>query len=117
MHGLPLSEGALGDGKSGSHFFYSCDRKYVVKTVKKSEMPTLLGMLDKYVESQKANPVSLLPRFFGLYSIAFPNQPPLRIVVMANVFFSTRNLRLHSVFDLKGSFYKVSRTPGVGHPG
>ena len=37
-----------GAGKSGSFFFYSSDNKFILKTIKRSEMKTLLNMIDEY---------------------------------------------------------------------
>jgi hypothetical protein len=44
----PLQGGGQGDGKSGMCFFFSYDRKYVLKTVKAAEIPVLLGFLSDY---------------------------------------------------------------------
>jgi hypothetical protein len=37
-------------GKSGSFFFFSSDRKFVIKTVSKSEKDLLLSMVDDLIQ-------------------------------------------------------------------
>ncbi len=55
-------------------FFYTHDRKYIVKTLKKSEIPLMTKLLpalqkhyDKTVttEVKSKDPVSLLPKYIG----------------------------------------------------
>jgi hypothetical protein len=62
-------DGAVGDGKSGMLFFFTQDRRYVLKTVKPNEMSVLVdkGMLGGYLRHMLDNPNSLICRFFGLY--------------------------------------------------
>jgi len=38
-----------GAGASGSFFFFSYDKKFIVKTMNGSEKKMLLGMIDSYV--------------------------------------------------------------------
>ena len=44
----PLSGQILGEGKSGMLFFISHDKKYIVKTVKRSEAKFLVDNLKSY---------------------------------------------------------------------
>jgi hypothetical protein len=42
---LPLSGGQVGEGKSGMLFFFSHDKKYIVKTVTSSELPFFIRIM------------------------------------------------------------------------
>lgn len=56
-------------GKSGCLFFLSDDQKFLVKTMRKSEIHTLIAMLPGYYKHMETNGDSLVPRFFGVYGI------------------------------------------------
>lgn len=56
-------------GKSGSVFFLSEDDKYLVKTMRKSEMKLLRKILPAYVAHVQSNPDTLITRFYGLHRV------------------------------------------------
>jgi len=45
-----------GSGKSGSFFFFSHDKRFIIKTITKDELETLLVILEDYIEHFKKNP-------------------------------------------------------------
>lgn len=58
------------EGKSGSFFFFSHDRKFIIKTITNNELQTMLGnFMKNYYEHTTTYPESLLARIYGLYSI------------------------------------------------
>ena len=91
-------------GKSGSVFYISHDDKFLLKTMRKAEMENLKLWLHSYYKHVHDNPETLLPKFFGLYSIkAIGSARKVRVIVMANLFAS--NHVIHRTFDLKGSMH------------
>ncbi|TYJ40770.1 hypothetical protein E1A91_A04G163500v1 [Gossypium mustelinum] len=88
-------------GKSGSLFYLSHDDKFVIKTLKKSELKVLLKMLPKYHNHVKEHENTLITKFFGLHRITLPGRRKVRFVVMGNMFCT--ELRIHRRYDLKGS--------------
>ncbi|XVF45760.1 hypothetical protein PTKIN_Ptkin02bG0232000 [Pterospermum kingtungense] len=88
-------------GKSGSIFYLSHDDKFVIKTLKKSELKVLLRMLPKYYNHVKEHENTLITKFFGLHRITLPGRRKVRFVVMGNMFCT--ELRIHRRYDLKGS--------------
>lgn len=60
------------EGKSGQLFYFSGDRKYVVKTMSKSEHSFLLEILPRYHAYLRVHPCSFLCRFVGCYSMQLP---------------------------------------------
>ena len=59
-------------GKSGSFFFFSSDKRFILKTLKKNEVPTLKKVLADFyahVNNHGYNPGSLLSKIYGLYEI------------------------------------------------
>ncbi|KAJ1256320.1 hypothetical protein BS78_K046700, partial [Paspalum vaginatum] len=90
-------------GKSGSFFYLTNDDKYMIKTMKKSEVKVLLRMLPAYYKHVRAFENTLITKFFGLHCVKLTGaiQKKVRFVIMGNLFCS--NYAIHRRFDLKGS--------------
>ncbi|KAK1602421.1 hypothetical protein QYE76_016754 [Lolium multiflorum] len=90
-------------GKSGSFFYLTNDDRYMIKTMKKSEVKMLLKMLRAYYSHVRAFENTLVAKFFGLHCVklAGANQKKVRFVIMGNLFCSDHTI--HRRFDLKGS--------------
>ncbi|GMH25075.1 hypothetical protein Nepgr_026918 [Nepenthes gracilis] len=88
-------------GKSGSIFYLSHDDRFVIKTLRKSEVKVLLKMLHRYYEHVQKHENTLITKFFGLHSITLKGGRKVRFVVMGNMFYT--ELRIHRRYDLKGS--------------
>ena len=58
-----------GEGASGSFFFHSKDRRFIIKTVSKDEKKVVLDMLDDFLVHYQMNKESLLARIYGLFSL------------------------------------------------
>uniref|UniRef100_A0A0D3FMX1 Phosphatidylinositol 4-phosphate 5-kinase n=1 Tax=Oryza barthii TaxID=65489 RepID=A0A0D3FMX1_9ORYZ len=88
-------------GKSGSIFYLSQDERFVIKTLRKTELKILLKMLPKYYNHVKAYDNTLITKFFGMHRITLKPGRKVRFVVMGNMFCT--ELRIHRKYDLKGS--------------
>ncbi|CAA0830337.1 Phosphatidylinositol 4-phosphate 5-kinase 9 [Striga hermonthica] len=88
-------------GKSGSVFFLSQDDRFMIKTLRKSEVKVLLRMLPNYHHHVRRYENTLVTKFFGLHRIKPSSGQKFRFVVMGNMFCT--ELRIHRRFDLKGS--------------
>ncbi|CAN8269511.1 unnamed protein product [Cochlearia groenlandica] len=88
-------------GKSGSVFFLSQDDRFMIKTLRNSEVKVLLRMLPDYYNHVETYENTLITKFFGLHRIKPSSGQKFRFVVMGNMFFT--DLRIHRRFDLKGS--------------
>ncbi|KAH9734885.1 hypothetical protein WN944_003524 [Citrus x changshan-huyou] len=88
-------------GKSGSIFFLSQDDRFMIKTLRKSEVKVLLRMLPTYHDHVRSYENTLVTKFFGLHRIKPSSGQKFRFVVMGNMFCT--ELRIHRRFDLKGS--------------
>jgi 1-phosphatidylinositol-4-phosphate 5-kinase len=102
-----------GSGKSASFFFFTENKQFVIKTLKDEELDLLArkGVLEKYFTYLKANPNSLLARFYGIFTIKVKYMKPINIIIMDNLVgkhgeFMTR------MYDLKGStFQRITHNP------
>lgn len=93
---------SVASGKSRSWFFCSEDGSFLVKTCNNSEKKTLLKMMPAYLEYvRRHSRTSMLPQFYGLYTIKFDRGKPLSFIVM-NYWFASSKI-IDRRFDLKGS--------------
>ena len=92
------------EGKSGSFFFYSYDKKYIVKTIADVELRFMIDNLQAYYRYLKDNQDSLLTRYYGMVKLRFTSQQEfIIVVVMENVFYLKEGMVLEERYDLKGS--------------
>ncbi|OIT22044.1 PREDICTED: phosphatidylinositol 4-phosphate 5-kinase 1-like [Nicotiana attenuata] len=98
-------------GKSGSNFYLTQDDRFIIKTLKKSEVKVLIRMLQSYYRHVGQYRSSLVTKFFGLHCVKMVGCQKTRFVVMGNMFYSRRVI--HKRFDLKGSSYgRTTDKPG-----
>ncbi|WJX53790.1 Phosphatidylinositol 4-phosphate 5-kinase 2 [Trifolium repens] len=88
-------------GKSGSIFYLTQDDRFIIKTVKKSEVKVLIRMLPSYYQHVCKYKNSLVTAFLGAHCVKPVGGQKIRFIVMGNVFCS--EYRIHKRFDLKGS--------------
>ena len=58
-----------GAGRSGSFFFFSHDRKFVVKTMTTTELNLVKRMMPAYTKHLENNPDSLLCKILGIFTV------------------------------------------------
>uniref|UniRef100_A0A164XVG2 Phosphatidylinositol 4-phosphate 5-kinase n=1 Tax=Daucus carota subsp. sativus TaxID=79200 RepID=A0A164XVG2_DAUCS len=89
-------------GKSGSFFYLTNDDRYMIKTMKKSEVAVLLRMLSAYYNHFRSYENTLVTKYYGLHCVKLngPAQRKVRFIIMGNLFSS---YSIHRRFDLKGS--------------
>eukprot|EP00040_Diaphanoeca_grandis_P034455 m.213684 g.213684 ORF g.213684 m.213684 type:complete len:1041 (+) comp33157_c0_seq1:465-3587(+) len=102
---------SLDGGGSGSLLYLTQDRKYVVKTVSSSERDLMIEMLDDYMRHvETCRNSTRVCQIFGLYDLKFSNGSSFStyertsFIVMKNVLFTNRNIKIHALYDLKGSY-------------
>ncbi|GLB36638.1 putative SAICAR synthase-like protein [Lyophyllum shimeji] len=88
-------------GKSGSFFYFSRDYRFIIKTIHHTEHAFLLRILPLYYAHVRANPHTLLSRFYGLHRVKLPRGRKIHFVIMNNIFPPHRDI--HETYDLKGS--------------
>ncbi|XVE55395.1 hypothetical protein DITRI_Ditri03aG0155100 [Diplodiscus trichospermus] len=88
-------------GKSGSLFYLTQDDRFMIKTVKKSEVKVLIRMLPSYYQHVCRYENSLVTKFYGVHCVKPIGGQKTRFIVMGNLFCS--EYRIHRRFDLKGS--------------
>lgn len=115
-----LSEGldhmSSGAGRSGSFFFTTPDRRFILKSVCKAETTLMIHVLESYFNHITANANTLLTRFFGLYTMKVSGRK-FRFIVMNNVF---EGGPPDEAYDLKGSTVNrstMSPEDAREHPG
>ena len=92
-----------GAGASGSFFFFSHDKKFIIKTIPKDELKEILRLLPSLKDHYQNNPRSLLGKIFGVFTVKTRTMSEVHLVLIENIlrFKNPKNLR--HIFDLKGS--------------
>mmetsp|Transcript_14110 Transcript_14110/g.21424 ORF Transcript_14110/g.21424 Transcript_14110/m.21424 type:complete len:497 (+) Transcript_14110:115-1605(+) len=94
------------NSKSGQFFFYSYDKRYMLKTMTNAECKLLLKILPSYYQHVMKNPNTLLCRFYGMHRVRPAGRlRAFHFLIMESVF--NTDLEINQIFDLKGS--KVNR--------
>ncbi|ANB12609.1 1-phosphatidylinositol-4-phosphate 5-kinase [Sugiyamaella lignohabitans] len=86
-------------GKTDADFYFTADRKYIIKTIQRKEHNTLMGesfMRDYYSHIQE-NPDTLIPTYLGHFTLRTLGKDT-HFVVMKNLLDTDVNM----VYDLKG---------------
>ena len=89
-------------GKSGSFFFYSHDRKFIIKTISGDERKTLLNIFHDYFNYIKEHKTTLITKIYGVYTLVIKNASSVNIILMQNLF-GCSPIHIQRMFDLKGS--------------
>eukprot|EP00826_Nyctotherus_ovalis_P009114 TRINITY_DN12389_c0_g2_i2.p2 TRINITY_DN12389_c0_g2~~TRINITY_DN12389_c0_g2_i2.p2 ORF type:complete len:290 (-),score=125.37 TRINITY_DN12389_c0_g2_i2:16-885(-) len=90
-------------GKSGSFFFFTHNRQFLIKTMNKAELKILLDLLPKYYVHCIKNRKSIIARILGLYKLKLPDMDAMYFFLMENVVQLSKDSKLLGIFDLKGS--------------
>lgn len=88
-------------GKSGSFFFFSFDKKFLLKTMNDNEMYIFKKILPEYLNHLQNNPNSLIARIYGIFTVNMEELVPVHILLMSNA--AQAGKLIEKVFDLKGS--------------
>jgi 1-phosphatidylinositol-4-phosphate 5-kinase len=100
-------------GKSGSFFFSSQDKKFIIKTMSGGELKTFKQLFKHYNEYLTfENPKSFLARIYGIFTVKMEEIVPIHLILMGNTIQcvtknnpKTPNKSIKRVFDLKGSLH------------
>ena len=92
-----------GAGRSGSFFFFSHDKKFIIKTIPKEELNEVLRLLPSLKEHFRTNPRSLLSKIFGVFTVKTKSMSDVHLMLQENILRFKNPANLKYVFDLKGS--------------
>ena len=92
-----------GAGASGSFFFFSHDRRFIIKTMTSEELKLFLKILPDYELHLTENPESVISRIYGIYTIRMRKIATVHLMLMANTLMFRNANNIERVFDLKGS--------------
>ena len=73
-----------GAGRSGSFFFFSHDRKFIIKTMTKDELNLYLRLLPEFSKHFLNNKNSLIAKIFGVFTIKTEHMKEVRVMLMEN---------------------------------
>ena len=98
-----ISNITMSEGKSGSFFFFTHDKRYMIKTISQKELDALTGeFLTDYYAHITENRYTFLSKIYGAYTLCY-GLSKINIIVMENVAPIKEGEVLLRRFDLKGS--------------
>lgn len=74
----------VGSGKSGSFFFMTHDKRFMIKTISKSEVIIMMEILDSYIRHHLKYPDSLIAKIFGVFTVKREGMAPVMLCLMEN---------------------------------
>jgi Phosphatidylinositol-4-phosphate 5-Kinase len=97
--GLPYLD-FVSNSKSGSFFFYTHDKRFMIKSQPQDESKFLRNNLKEYYQHIMKYPNSLISQIYGMHRVRV-HKRKVHFIIMANVFKTHK--QIHKRFDLKGS--------------
>lgn len=97
-----LKNQKFSDGRSGSFFVFSPDKRFILKTIPKHEFEALESLLPEYYRHLEKYPNSLIMRLLASTSITIL-ETTIYVILMENVF-TASGLKIGHTYDLKGSW-------------
>lgn len=98
------------EGASGSFFYFTADRRYLVKTLSASEAHSMLLLLPGYARHMENNPDALLTKFTGFHAVRLYGSMKYFVVMQSCIHTS---LPIDQRYDLKGSWVNRHARPKV----
>ena len=72
-------------GASGSFFFFSHDKRFVIKTMTKTEKDFFFSKFGKaYFHHFNQNPSSFIARIYGIYTVKMKGHEPINLMMLAH---------------------------------
>jgi len=94
-----------GGGKSGEFFFFSSDKKLIIKTIPDVEMQQISRILERYQEHMRRNPNSLIAKIYGAFTFQSTDyDQTFNLIIMKNIS-GFSSAFVESIYDMKGSTY------------
>jgi hypothetical protein len=94
------------EGRSGSFFYFTENKRYIIKSITKAELSILKKLIPIYYQHSKDNPSPVLSRIVGVHSVRRIEDKKEYLMVMTNAFPPRANLEER--YDIKGSWIKRS---------
>ena len=103
-------------GNSGSFFFFTEDKKYIVKTISLKEVKVFESVIndlqEHYTNQESQGSPSLITMVHGIYQFKLDKQPSIYLMLMKNSFQKQiKKSKIIHKFDLKGSMVKRRTLP------
>ena len=92
-------------GASGSFFFFSHDRRFIVKTMTQEELNLIQKILPRLHKHFKKNPSSILSRIYGVYTVEMQDYQKVHLILMGNTLRFDHKNDVSRIYDLKGSTF------------
>lgn len=91
-------------GKSGSFFFFTEDKQFIIKTMSQEEKMVIMRLLPSMINYLIENGCkSIISRIYGIYRVTYSGMSPIFLMLQKNNIKIQPGNSLQCLFDLKGS--------------
>lgn len=91
-------------GASGSFFFFSHDKRFVIKTINQEDVDSLVELLPTYYKHFLHEPNSIISKIYGLYTVEIASISNITFILMENSFCKFDRMGIkYRKYDMKGS--------------
>lgn len=99
-----IQNAGLGAGASGSFFFFTENKRFIMKTMSTLEVKQMIRVLPAYLEHLEENDENTyIAKMYGMFTISMDKFTPISVMIMENTLPNIRHSELHYTFDMKGS--------------
>jgi 1-phosphatidylinositol-4-phosphate 5-kinase len=98
-----IQNAGTGAGLSGQFFIFSYDKRFILKTMHRSEIDQMIRVLPSYYEHLSNNPKSLIAKIYGVFTVKMDSFEPIHVMIMQNSLPAVKDFEMNYVFDMKGS--------------
>ena len=78
-----IENAGLGAGASGSFFFFSEDRKFIIKTMSSKEVAHMQRILESYM-GHISDQESYMAKILGIFTVKMDRFTPISVLIMEN---------------------------------
>lgn len=91
-------------GASGSFFFFTHDKTFVIKTMTNSEKKFFFSKFGKaYFKYLETHQSSYIARIYGIYTVTMQGHAPINLMMLAHTLKIPKMEKVMRIYDLKGS--------------
>ena len=98
-----IKKSGEGMGKSGSFFFFSGNKKLLIKTMTTGDFKSWFALFKDYFHYVCENEESLIAKVYGVYEVQVEGVEPQYLILMGSTAFYDDHRRCMKMYDLKGS--------------
>ena len=84
-----------GEGKSGSFFFFTHDKRFIIKIIQLEDKRNIRKMIKNFAEHLKHNPKTLLLKIYSMFNLKVKGTSTAYAILVSNAFYMYGKVRVN----------------------